>query len=109
MQIIDNNSLNLAQFVVAAIPVLRHLKRTNTTMSQQEFSKVIGLIDPDQEHHAFAYLTRMVRILNMTAAVARESKETLDFDRIVNAKGKPGIGSKRRSHVVTDLASAAVD
>jgi hypothetical protein len=107
MNTINGNGLNLAHLVVAAIPLLRHLKRTDTTMQQQDFCKAIGLVDPDKGHHAFAYLTRMRRVLNMTAAVAREAHEELDFDRIVNAKGKPGIGSKRRSHIVTEPPPAA--
>jgi hypothetical protein len=91
------------EYARAAVAVLRALKQTDRTMRYNEFARAIGLMSHEQKWEAW-HQGQVRDILNLTAAVERQAKtgEPLEFERLVNAEGEPGVGFYKSSRIVTE-------
>jgi hypothetical protein len=88
-------------FALPTVAILRQLEATNTKMRYHELGRAIGLLGPDQRFNQ-GHRTQIADILNLAAvADSKVGKLRLDFDRIVNASGKPGSGFFKTRRLTT--------
>ena len=94
----------LASFVLLTIPLIRHLRDTDATMSYGDFAKRVGLIEQAGKWDV-RYRGQITKILDSTHAIEDLADMTeltkADFGRIVSAQtGEPGAGQQRESKIV---------
>lgn len=94
-------------YVRASVAVLRTLQVTNKTMKFEPFCRAIGLI-PDKTKWNLRYRAPAIEILDLAAIVDGQAKgmstttNPLQFERLVDDKGKPLLGFYKRLQVVRD-------
>jgi hypothetical protein len=102
-------ALNVKQrleFAVRGVDQLRQLAISQTKMRYEEFARAIGLIEPTEAWHV-RYRGQVTAILSIMGAVERQglggidkSAPPLEFDWIINEKGKPGAGFAKESMII---------
>jgi hypothetical protein len=90
----------------AAVAVLRALRIAHRTMRYGEFATAIGLISDGGRWEPW-HRQQITDILTCIAAVERQAGQNagidpLQFDRIVNERGEPGIGFHKTSKLVAE-------
>jgi hypothetical protein len=103
------NALNVKQrleFAVRGVDQLRQLATNKTKMRYEEFARAIGLISATDVWEV-RYRDQVTAILSIMGAVERQglggidkSAPALEFDWIVNERGKPGAGFAKNSRIV---------
>ncbi|MDQ6433101.1 hypothetical protein RB623_03430 [Mesorhizobium sp. LHD-90] len=93
------------EYARAAVAVLRALAITDSTMRYKQFARAIGLISDDDDWHAW-HRQQIRDILNLVAVTEKQSGANtglvpLQFERIVNQAGEPGVGFHKVSKIVT--------
>jgi hypothetical protein len=93
----------------AAVAVLRALKIADKTMRYGAFAKVIGLMSGEVKSKPW-HRRQISDILYLLSATQRQvgrntGIEALQFERIVNEKGRPGVGFAKRSKIVKEKPS----
>lgn len=93
------------EYARAAVAVLRALQITNKTMRYGELAKAIGLISDGDDWKPW-HRQQLRDTLNLIAVVEKKAGANagavpLQFERIVNADGKPGAGFHKTSRIVT--------
>jgi|SRR5258708_6585738 hypothetical protein len=96
----------LLEYARAAVAVIRGLKITNGQMRYNELARAIGLIRDDDGWRPW-HRQQITTILSIAAAVERQASqraatELLEFERIVNEDGEPGIGILKNSRIVRE-------
>ena len=102
-------ALNLRQrleFALRGIDRLRKLATDKTTMGYEEFARAIGLISPTEAWEV-RHRDQVTAILSIMGAVEKQglggidrSAAPLEFEWIVNQRGKPGAGFAKESRIV---------
>jgi hypothetical protein len=96
---------DLLEYARAAVAVIRGLKITGSRMRYCQLAKAIGLISDDAGWQPW-HRQQITTILCLAAAVERQANqnaatEPLEFERIVNESGEPGIGVLKNSRIAT--------
>jgi hypothetical protein len=96
---------DLLEYARAAVPVIRGLKITGSRMRYGQLARAIGLITDDASWQPW-HRQQITAILSIAAAVERQANQKvaidpLEFERIVNESGEPGIGIIKNSRIVT--------
>lgn len=89
-----------------AVAVLRALKIADRTMRYGEFARAIGLIADGEDWQPW-HRQQVGDILNLIAAAEKQAGQNTDvepiqFERIVNAHGEPGVGFYKSSQIVRE-------
>jgi hypothetical protein len=89
------NSFELLHFAAVAVPVLKTLKATDTTMVYKDFGKAIGLVKDDNWEPAHRH--QIATILNIIGAIDKKTGDEPLYQLVVNAAtGEPGSGLNRQ-------------
>ena len=93
------------EYARAAVAVLRALRIADNTMRYGQLAKAIGLISDGDRWQAW-HRQQIRDILNLVAATENQAGtnselEPLQYERIVNEAGEPGIGFHKTSKIVT--------
>lgn len=101
-------TLNVEQrlgLATQGVTVLRQLVASNGTMQYDDFAQQLGLKSKTDTFTA-QHRDQVTAILSVMAAVERQGLggrdrivAPLDFDRIVNKHGKPGVGIAKQSRI----------
>ena len=94
------------EYARAAVAVLRALRIADRTMRYNEFAAAIGLMS-DGDHWQPWHQQQLGDLLNLIAATERQAGQhtgvdPLQFERIVNTQGQPGVGFYKTSKLVTE-------
>jgi hypothetical protein len=94
------------EYARCAVGVLRALQITDQKMRYEDFARAIGLIADNEKWQPW-HRQQTDAILQTAAAVERQGLggkdrniARLEFDRIVNRKGRPGAGIAKNSRIV---------
>lgn len=92
------------EYARAGVAVLRGLHLSNSNMRYAQFARAIGLMAPSEKWEVW-HRGQVTEILNLVAAAARQGGgsdiDSLHFERILNADGKPGTGFWKSSKIVS--------
>ena len=99
------DTLTLLQHACGAVSVLRSLKQDDRTTTYKPFAVAIGLIKPGGAWEPW-HRRQVSDVLDLAALVAKHTGETLDFARVINLSGEPGVGLNRKSHFVRAAATS---
>jgi hypothetical protein len=96
---------DLLEYARAAVAVIRGLKITGSRMRYGQLAKAIGLISDDASWQPW-HCQQITAILCIAAAAERQANqsaaaEPLEFERIINESGEPGIGVLKNSRIIS--------
>ena len=96
---------DLLEYARAAVAVIRGLKITGSRMRYGQLARAIGLISDDAGWQPW-HRQQITAILCIAAAVERQANQNaaiqpLEFERITNESGEPGIGILKNSRIVS--------
>ena len=91
------------EYARAGVAVLRALQIRDGKMRYNEFGKAIGLV-PDEEHWQAWHRQQVDGILRLIAAAEKQAGTKtglapIEFHRVINDKGVPGAGIRKRSRI----------